>query len=51
MKKCFICLPLMAVLAGCGADGAPTAPTRNQETTASGVTVTGVARVGVTYTE
>lgn len=37
----------LALLAGCGAEGEPNAPTRAKAAPASGITISGEARVGV----
>ena len=44
--KAFVTLAFVAVLAGCGADGAPVAPA-SQNATETGVTLSGCAQIGI----
>ncbi|TXH95069.1 MAG: argininosuccinate lyase [Pseudorhodobacter sp.] len=44
--KAFVTLAFVAILAGCGADGAPVAPA-SQAATEPGVTIQGCAKLGV----
>ncbi|MCA3437864.1 MAG: hypothetical protein INF48_11165 [Rhodobacter sp.] len=44
MTRCFAALAVLAALAGCGADGPPLRPS---DAPASGIAVTGEARMGV----
>ncbi|MCA3447051.1 MAG: hypothetical protein INF93_10080 [Rhodobacter sp.] len=44
MIRCFAALAVLAALAGCGADGPPLRPS---DAAASGIAVTGEARMGV----
>ncbi len=39
----------LALLAGCGADGAPERPSASEPASTTGVTVSGYATVGVVY--
>ncbi|SEO82571.1 hypothetical protein SAMN04490248_11363 [Salinihabitans flavidus] len=49
--KTLMALIIAAVVAGCGVDGAPVAPTRGAqaETAPEGVSVSGNAQVGVVF--